>query len=443
MTQKTPQKRQPSTQHKQICIAILGAEPMFWTTCAKRFFTVILQNYQWTKNGTTYQFTIQILSDKEILRGELTVENFDALLIPGGGIGDGHSISKGFRLSLKTRRWKKKIQHFIQSGGGCIGFCGGASLITSLRTGLDRKPSTFVERQYNNSSLNVSCVTSYYRYLAFPLFYLFQYKYPERIGTTAYVFSFEPGITKDGKRIHSGGVPMDFQLDKKNPLFADYPKDTLRIRWWGGQALLTPEKPDRPLFIFARYPKIDLFEQKETRIHAWRYIGGIRGLVLAFFKAMKYLKKHHLPLLEFAMLTYYFAGDWDLSNHIIQSDLADRPAITGEIYPNEHTARIVLCTEHPEYLVWWKGHIQEKTEHDVHCLATGLYQWQDIELKDSLDETITHTWWLVRRLLAWTAKIPDQDMPPIETQTLSKPDFELLKPNILWDHTLANQMKNI
>jgi hypothetical protein len=112
-----------------------------------------------------------------------------------------------------------------------------------------KKPRTFLERQYNKSSLKVSCVSSYYRTFAFPLFYPFQKKHPENIGAAAYVFSFAPGETIDGVRVHTGGAPLDFKLNIDHPIFSDFPYDSDRIRWWGGPALLVPETPDRELRI--------------------------------------------------------------------------------------------------------------------------------------------------------------------------------------------------
>ena len=432
-------------KHSRIVrIAVLDTEPLFWATCAKRFFSVILQNYSWETQTTTYTMEVSFLSDKMILTGHLNTLKFDLLLIPGGGVGDGHSITKGFKSSLRTRKWKHMIQEFVKQGGGCIGFCGGASLITPMSMGEKRRPTSFVERQYNKSSLDISCITAYYKYLAFPLFNLFQYQLPERIGTTAYVFSFEPGVTVYDKRIHSGGVPLDFKLNKDNPIFFDYSEKTLRIRWWGGQALLIPPIPDREVTILATYPDVDLYQNDATRIHAWKYVGGISGLLRAFFKALTYIKNNQKSLLEFPMLTYYFAGNWELTKHVIESDLAKRPAITTEIYPNEHKARITLCTVHPEYMVWWGGHIQEKKSEMFHCLADGLYQWRDIQkLSDPIDENLTHTWWLVRRLIAWTAKVPDTDLPPIVNQKVLEKDLKILTKNIFWDGTLSNQMENI
>lgn len=429
---------------KTLNIAILGSEPLFWTTCAIRFFKVILDDYQWTKNNTDYKISTHILSDKDILQGELKNSRYDVLLIPGGGVGDGLSIMKGFNSSFKVQKWKKIIKKFIEDGGGCVGFCGGTSLITPLTTGENRKPTTFVERQYDKSSLDISAVTHYYKYLAFPLFNLFQWKYPERIGTTAYVFSFKPGITKDKKRINSGGAPIDFKINKETPIFSDYKNDTLKIRWWGGPALVLPENPDREISILAEYPKLDLHQEKTTRIHAWKYVGGVHGLIIAFFKALKFIKENKLNLLEFPMLTYYFAGDWKLTDRFIESHLANRPAITSEIYPNENRGRIILCTTHPEYMIWQGGHIEESNDKKFNCLADGLYQWKDIDkFGDHFDDNLTYTWWTVRRFVAWVGKIKDEDLPPIAKQKISKEDLSILSKHIIWDGTLLSQIKNI
>lgn len=429
---------------KTITIAILGAEPLFWTTCALKFFPVILDGYRWTKNNTEYTIKTQFLSDKDILQGKLNTSTFDALIIPGGGVGDGLSIMKGFKSSPKIRRWKKNIKKFVEDGGGCIGFCGGTSLITPLTTGEGRKPTTFVERQYDKSALDISAVTSYYKYLAFPLFNLFQWKHPERIGTTAYVFSFKPGETKDGKRLNSGGVPMDFKINKKTPIFSDYPEENLRIRWWGGPALILPENSDREISVLAEYPPEELHETTSTTIHAWKYTGGIPGLITGFFKALRFIKENQLNILEFPMLTYYFAGSWELTDKKIKSHLANQPSITSEIYPNENKARILLCTTHPEYMIWYDGHIQEADPATYTCLATGLYQWKDISsFQEPVDDYITSTWWVVRRFVAWAAKIPDEDLPPPLKQKISEKEMAILSKSIFWDGTLRTQIENI
>jgi hypothetical protein len=142
------------------------------------------------------------------------------------------------------------------------------------------------------------------------LFYPFQKNHPEDIGATAYVFSFAPGITVDGTRIHTGGAPIDFQIVKDHPIFSDVKQDTERIRWWGGPALIVPEHPDREVHILAKYPVHDISDTKNLQIHAWRYVGGSNGLFSAFLRAARYIKKQNDPLKNLFLYAYYLAGNW-------------------------------------------------------------------------------------------------------------------------------------
>jgi hypothetical protein len=434
-------RKENHQQGRVIRVAILAEDLLGWGS-GKQMFPEILQNYSWTSQNRTYSIQTQYIFDKDILKGRLTTKEFDVLIVPGGGVGDGQSITKGFHYLPKVRKWKKNIASFVQDGGGYVGICGGTALITDLKTS-EKKPRSFFERQYNNSALGLTCVSSYYKSLAMPLFYPFQRKYPEKVGATAYVFSFAPGKTIDGARIHTGGASLDFQLCKDHPMFSDVTQDTERIRWWGGPALIVPEHPDREIHILAKYPAQDMSDNTRVRIHAWRYIGGIHGLIFAFFKAARFIKKEKDSLTNLLLYTYYFAGDWEVTDKIIQLDYSNKPCITAEIYPNEKKGRILLCTAHPEYLVWWDGHIRERKKNDFTCLGTGLYQWEEIAplSKDGASE-LTHTWWMVRRFVAWAAKVPENDLPPIEKVELTKEQGFLLK-NISWDGTLKNQMENI
>jgi hypothetical protein len=435
----------PSKKHqtgRTIRVALLAEEPLGWGS-GKHFFPVILHEYFWVSHTTTYRIIVKNIFDTDILQGRLTTSEFDVLLVPGGGVGDGHAVMKGFQLLRKVKRWKKNIATFIQQGGGYVGICGGTALITDLKTG-EKKPHTFLERQYHKSSLGVSCVSSYYRSIAFPLFYLLQKKYPEKIGAIAYVFSFAPGETTDSVRIHTGGAPVDFQLSKDHPIFSDFPQDTVRIRWWGGPALLVPEKPGRDVKILARYPDHDLSDDPSLRIHAWRYIGGIHGLGYAFFKSLRFIKKENASLKNIFLYTYFMAGNWEVTDKDIILDYSKKASITAEIYPNEHKGRILLCSAHPEYMVWWNGHIIEMKNTHPTCLGTGLYKWEDIAplSKNAINE-LTHTWWMVRRFVAWAAKVPDDQLPPIQRDEITNDIKSLTATNVFWDGSLFNQMKNI
>lgn len=425
-----------------IKIAILAEELLGWGS-GKHFFIAILNGYTWTINDKTYRFFVKYIFDKDILIGKLNKSEFDVLLVPGGGVGDAQSIFKGFNFSLKVRKWKKNLSKFIQEGGGYVGICGGAALLTDLKT-QEKKPKTFLERQYNKSSIGVSCVSSYYRSLAIPLFYPFQRNHPEKIGAAAYVFSFAPGETSNGFHIHSAGVPLDFQIYKDHPIFSDIMDNTQRIRWWGGPSLIVPENPDRNVKILARYPVLDLSEDETTQIHAWKYVGGFFGLFKGFIKAFKFIKKEKKSLKNVFLYTYYFAGNWKLSDEIIKLDYSNKPSITAEIYPNENKARIVLCTSHPEYMIWKNGRIVEIKDKGFNCIGTGFYKWIGIEpLSEAAKKELTYNWWIVRRFVAWAAKIPDEDLPPIYDNEIMKKDLSDLIENVFWDGSLSNQIKNI
>jgi len=427
--------------HK-IRVAILAEEPIGWGS-GKHYFPIILQNYTWMIKNTTYKFIVNYVFDEDILKGKLDTASFDVLLVPGGGVGDGESIMKGFTFLPNVRKWKKNISTFIKEGGGYVGICGGASLITGLQTE-DKKPRKFLEKLYNKSNLGVSCFSSYYKTLAFPLFYPFQKNHPDKIGANAYVFSFAPGETLDKVRIHTGGVPLDFQICKNNPIFSDFPHNTELIRWWGGPALILPKKSDRDVKILAKYPTQDLSKNISTRVYAWKYIGGIRGLFFAFLKALKFIKKEKNNLKNALLYTYYMAGNWEITDKIIELDYSNKPSITTEVYPNEKKGRILLCTSHPEYMVWWNGHIEETKDTDFTCLATGLHKWREITpLSKNVKNELSHTWWMIRRFVAWVAKVPDDHLPPIKLGEITNNEKSIISENIFWDGSLLNQMKNI
>jgi glutamine amidotransferase-like uncharacterized protein len=428
---------------RNIRIAVLSDEPLGWGS-GKNYFPAILDGYSWDVKNNVYQFETNYISDKDILKGKLDTKTYDVLLVPGGGVGDGEAVIRGFNLSSKVRKWKKNIVNFIKDGGGYVGICGGAALITELSTGSNIKPISFVEKQYKKSSLEVSCIKSYYQRIALPIFFPFQMNYPEKIGAIAYVFSFAPGETVDGTRFFSAGVPIDFQIDKGNPIFSDLSKNTERIRWWGGPALIFPEKPDREVKILARYPKIELSEDETTRIFAWKYTGGVNGLLFSLFKAAKLIKENNESLRNLLIYAYYLAGNWKPTQKPIELNFSNKPSMTSEIYPNENQGRIILCTAHPEYMIWWNGKIEKVGRSDFNCIAKGFHQWKNVSKlsKNAIDE-FTHTWWIVRRMAAWAAKVPDNHMPPITKGQITTLGKDILNNEIFWDGTILHQMKDI
>ncbi len=428
---------------KKVKVAILAEEPFFWGS-RKHYHQIILSDYSWTAKNTMYTISARYIYDKDIIKGKLTTSNFDVLLVPGGGVGNNEALLKGFNSLRSVRKFKQNIVNFIKQGGGYVGICGGAALITNLSKGEGKKPTTFTERQYNKSSLNVSCISSYFKNIAFPIFYPFQNKHPEKIGNSAYAFSFAPGETVDGRYIHTTGRPLDIQIYTDNPIFSDFNEKTARIRWWAGQALLKPKEPDREAYVLARYPLYDVSNDESTKICAWKYTGGVLGIFFAILNSFRFVKKQGFSLRYVPIFTFYLAGDWEPTNKIVELDLANKPCMTAEIYPNDNKGRILLSTVHPEYMIWWGGHIEERDSTGPNCIGTGLHQWKNInKLSSTLEEELTHNWWILRRFVAWAAKVPDEHLPPKEMGKITKKVEDLIKNNIFWDGSFINQMKSI
>ena len=129
-----------------IRVAVLAEEPIGWSS-GKHYFPVILNNYSWTIKDKTFKFLTEYIYDKDILQGKLNVSNYDVLLVPGGGVGDGEAIVKGFNIFPKVRKWKKQIRKFVKDGGGYVGICGGTTLCTSSDRGSDKKPTSSFEKK--------------------------------------------------------------------------------------------------------------------------------------------------------------------------------------------------------------------------------------------------------------------------------------------------------
>jgi len=399
---------------KYIRIAMLGSMPGNILGSYKIVFPWIFDDYEWVVGNRSYKFILTEIFDKDILDGKLTVDNYDVLLLPGGGVGDGESMLRGFFRMPETIKWKKKIMDFIEDGGGYFSVCGG----TALATELAKTPTTFSERQYDKSAIGFTCVKSYYKDVCSPVGYPLQKLFPEKLGAGYYCCAMDYGASKN-QEVYGivNGVPVDTVINTSHPIFKGYSKETERIRWVGGPALVVPKNLDRNVSVLAWYPEDGISNNKSTQINAWRYTGGILGLIKSFMKEFKTLTENR-ELLEYGkylpLITYNLATDWEKTDKIIDLDFSNKPCMTAEIYPNENRSRIVMTTMHPEAHVWWGGHIEAADDTDYNCLNDGLHKWVNITpIQDTIEDEHTHTWWLVRRSVAWAAKIPDSDLPPV------------------------------
>jgi len=394
------------TETIEINVAILYEEPVGWGS-GKCLFKAALDNYQWTVGNKHYMFVVSEIYDKDIIRGKLNTNNFDMLLVPGGGVGDGESWVKGFYRLPKARIWKNQISSFIKDGGGYAGYCGGAALMAEVYG----KPKNFCERQYQTSSLGVSCVkidlsdvsSSFFR--------------PGK-GVASYVW-FPQGQT-DHKNVEGfssglGGVPLDLIINNNHPIFDDFLSETERVKWIGGAPLVLPDDPDRDVEVISRFPEEEMSDNESTKIYEWKYTGSIRGLIRGLGEAFTLFKEKNEPLKNLPATAFFKASDWELTDNIVQTNFSDKPCMTAESYPNENKGRIVLCSPHPEYKVWWGGHIEEMEDTEDNCLVDGFHKWVDVTpFNETVEDELHHTWWMIRRQVAWASqKVPDNDLPPI------------------------------
>jgi len=396
---------------KVIKVAIL-VEARFLPS-GKEYFIDMFEDYQWIVGNTKYCFELDLLYDKDILRGKLNADRYDLIIVPGGGVGDGESMIKCFP-TFKNFMWKRKFASFIKNGGGYYGICGGTALITDLD--LDRKPRSFLEYAYEKSSLGVTWVKSHYKTVSMPIFDKIAGLPPEYVGAAAYVMfnGWNRSLPKSNPSgICPAGVCFDCPINNSHPIFDDFLESYRRIRWIGGPSITIPKNPDRKVSVLARYPVEEMSDNKSTQIHAWEYVGGISGFVKGFIKYLKNTDESAGP--SNLGNVYFFAGDWKCTDKIIEFDFSNQPSMTAEIYPNENEARIVLTGLHPEFKVWWGGHINETLDTEYNSLWNGLYNWEDIiPFNETVEDEYKYNNWINRRSIAWASKIvPDNDLPPI------------------------------
>lgn len=394
---------------KEVRVAMLSEFPIHGWVEALPCFIAAIDGYQWTVGNNTYKFKLTKIYDKDVIRCKLNTKNYDMLLVPGGGVGDGEALTKGILPnSPRVKIWKNQIIRFIQEGGGYVGYCGGAMIMAES---ID-KPSTLGERIYDRGTIDASCVKKSYYGVKFNL----PITLSKITGLETYLWTYQEPLDYDTVEecaAYHGGVPLDIQILKNNPIFDDFSENTQRIMWVGGPALVLPDDSDGEATTLAKYPAEEMSKNESTKIHIWKYVGGIRGLISGFVKGIKICKENKEPRIDVVTYMTFLAGDWEQTDKIVETNFSNKPCMTTEIYPNENKGRIFLCALHPEYSVWWGGHVEEK-DTDYNCMQDGLFNWVNTTPHDKTPgDEISHNWWMIRRQVAWAAKIPDNDLPPV------------------------------
>lgn len=395
---------------KEVRVAMLSEFPIRGWVEALPCFIAAIDGYQWTVGNNTYKFKLTKIYDKDVIRCKLNTKNYDMLLVPGGGVGDGEALTKGILPnSPRVKIWKNQIIRFIQEGGGYVGYCGGAMIMAES---ID-KPSTLGERLYDRGTIDASCVKKSYYGAKFNLPIS-----PSRVtNLETYLHVHQETSldydTPEECATYHGGVPLEIQILKDNPIFDDFSENTQRIRWVGGPALVLPDGSDGEATTLAKYPFEEMSKNESTKIHIWKYVGGVRGLIFGFAKGIKICKENKEPRINVITYMTFLAGDWKQTDKVVETNFSNKPCMTTEIYPNENKGRIFLCALHPEYSVWWGGHVEEK-DTDYNCMQDGLFNWVNMTPHDNTPgDEISHNWWMIRRQVAWAAKVPDNDLPPV------------------------------
>lgn len=382
---------------KEIRVAIFSKANVHFPTADK--FIKILNGYQWMVGNTIYKFITIRIYDKEIRKGKLTIDNYDLFIIPA--MEGEELLGRMFFHPLSHRVWKKNVMNFIKSGGGYIGYCMGSVIIT----GIDGKPTTFVTKIIDKLNLGISnvklCLES-----SIPFLPSLSGK-PEKIGPAAY--QWYSGWNETSTTFC--GCPLDVDVNRDNPIFDDYLNDKRRISWNSGPSFVLPDDGSNSnITVLANYPETEISKNLSTQIHAWKYKGKLAGF-LKGFKKSKELGESFSDILYF---TPFLAGDWEITDKIIETHNAGKPLMTMETYPNENQGRIVLCAAHPEFKVWWGGHIEEKEDTKNNNLFDALHYWTDIiPFNQTLEDEERYNHWIVRRHAAWSGKIADNDLPPV------------------------------
>ena len=377
---------------KEIRIAIYSMGDIFLSGIQKYFD--IFDGYEWRVGNTIYKFSLTTIDDKGILKGELNTKNFDVFTM---GYWEASEIMvKLSHHSIKNIIWKNRVTDFVEEGGGYFGSCAASIIVGS---GLNKKPETLYEKLWDKASLDISQVKSFLQadFIIFP-----QLKgHPENIGPAGY-FWFS-GFDLNNESASIGGCCLDVVVDKENPIFDDLCEDTWRVYWCSGPAYEKPEQSNNVKFI-AWYPNSEISANNSTQIHAWKYTGRLLGFLKGFIESAKMGG----TLYDKLYFTPFKATDWEMTDKIIQTHLANKTIMAMETYPNDNQGRIILCGGHPEDGVWWGGHIEEANDISENNLFDSLHHWTNITKID-----YKYNWCIYRREAAWAGKIPDDDFPPI------------------------------
>jgi len=318
--------------------------------------------YQWTINNTKYRFeTTRINRDDVLGMGDHPLTTQNFDVLMIG------ASARSYLFHGQSEEWRKNIQEFVGNGGGYYGVCGGANAASQ---GF-KKPSSLFHKAVNRGVLRIANV-----YINDDL--LGEWQYLLKFGFSGFFKNHNPNLTV-------GFVDVNTTVNKNvnNKIFLGYPLSYRHIAYAGGPGMYNTGI-NNPKY----GPVIPLLVYNEE---------------LMFSKPIHY----YIPTVH----------GWKIFRNVT-TNLSGTYAGIATTYNN--SGRVVLYGPHPEIYVVVNGSIVEEKGIGYMSLVLGRYYIYDYYGY----ATNYSNYWIMRRSIAWVAKVPDDELTPMDENSIS-----LMKPN--------------
>jgi hypothetical protein len=185
--------------------------------------------YSWETSNARYEMTVNLVDGPDIIGGGLANSNYDVLVIGASG----RQYFQGI-----TPRWKEEVATFIHNGGGYVGICGGANVVS---LGFEQ-PSSPLDFLINQASLSIAN------------FYINDGQTQE----WQYLW-------KDTGKDH---IPLRTWIDTESPVFRDHQLEWRNIVYGGGPGMYIGDRldlaPVQPIAVYLEEP------MRIAPLHYWR-----------------------------------------------------------------------------------------------------------------------------------------------------------------------------
>ena len=193
--------------------------------------------YSWGTSDGHYEMIVDLVDKPEVVSGQLTEGNYDVFIIAASGRQYFHGVSQ---------QWKEEVTSFIYNGGGYVGICGGANIV-SLGFEQPRTPLDFL---INQAALGIANV----------------YINDEQDQEWQYLW-------KDTGADH---IPIRTWIDTTVPVFNGHYQNWRDIVYGGGPGMYLGDRlglsPVQPIAIYQEEP------MRKASLHYWR--PSLSGLVI-------------------------------------------------------------------------------------------------------------------------------------------------------------------